>query len=146
MKDKKNTMKNAGFTMIELMAVLIILGLLGGMVVARFSGKGDDAKVTTTKASLKVLHNLIIQFKMDSGRYPYPEEGLDVLLNQPMDVENYPQGGYIEATEIGTDGWGREFIYEEYPESGKPFVIKSRGHDGEIGGEDYNTDLLSTDR
>jgi general secretion pathway protein G len=146
MKDRRNTKKNSGFTMIELMAVLIIMGLLFAVVAGKFVSQTDDARVRTTKASLKTLHSLVTQFKMDSTRYPFAEEGLDVLINQPMGVENYPEGGYIETTEIGTDGWGREFIYEEYPESGKPFVIKSLGADGEPGGEKYDADLLSTDR
>jgi general secretion pathway protein G len=82
---------------------------------------------------------------MDTGRFPSEEMGLEELLEQPGDVENYEPGGYLETTEIPKDGWGNEFIYELFPESGKPFVIKSLGADGEEGGEDYDTDLHSTD-
>ena len=67
-------------------------------------------------------------------------------IEAPPDVTNWQPGGYLDTTEVPTDGWGREFIYELYPESGKPFVIKSLGADGLDGGEDYNADLLSTDR
>ena len=134
-----------GFTMVELMAVLIIIGLLATLVVTKVATKIDQARVTTTKANLKILHSSVNQFKMDTNRFPSEEMGLEELLEQPSDVENYEPGGYLETTEIPKDGWGNEFIYELFPESGKPFVIKSLGADGEEGGEDYDTDLHSTD-
>ena len=142
----RNNRKN-GFTMVELMAVLIILGLLATAVVLNFAGRVDDARVKTTKANLKLLHNAVLQFKMDTGRYPSEEEGLDVLIEKPADVKNYSTGGYLETTEIPTDGWGNDFVYIRYPESGKPFAIKSYGADGEDGGEEgsLDQDLYSTD-
>jgi len=142
---KAKTETRKGFTMVELMAVLIIIGLLATLVVTKVATKIDQARVTTTKANLKVLHSSVNQFKMDTGRFPSEEMGLEELLEQPSDVENYEPGGYLETTEIPKDGWGNDFIYELFPESGKPFVIKSLGADGEEGGEDYDTDLHSTD-
>ena len=134
-----------GFTMIELMAMLIIIGLLATLVVTKVASQIDRARVTTTKANLKMLHAQVNQFKMDTGRFPTEEEGLMALIEQPSDVISYESGGYLETTEITRDGWGDDFIYEVFPESGKPFVIKSFGADGEEGGEDYDADLLSTD-
>ncbi len=142
---KAKTETRKGFTMVELMAVLIIIGLLATLVVTKVATKIDQARVTTTKANLKILHSSVNQFKMDTGRFPSEEMGLEELLEQPSDVENYEPGGYLETTEIPKDGWGNDFIYELFPESGKPFVIKSLGADGEEGGEDYDTDLHSTD-
>ena len=144
MKEKKRNVRK-GFTMVELMAVLIILGLLAAVVVRNFVGQTDRARVTTTKANLKLLHMSVNQFKMDTGRFPAEEEGLVILIEPPSDVENWQPGGYLETTEIPKDGWGNDFIFELYPESGKPFVIRSLGADGEEGGEDYEADLLSTD-
>ena len=143
-------MKNArtvrsGFTMIELMAILIIISLLATLVATKVVSKIDQAKVTTTKANLKVLHSAANQFKMDTGRFPSEDMGLIELVEQPSDVSGYEPGGYIETTDIPRDAWGNDFIYERYPESGKPFVIKSFGADGEEGGEDYDADLHSTD-
>lgn len=135
----------AGFTMVELMAMLIIIGLLATLVVTKVASQIDRARVTTTKANLKILHSAVNQFKMDSGRFPSEDVGLMELIEQPSDVTNYEQGGYIETTELPRDGWGEEFIYELYPESGKPFVIKSFGADKEEGGESYDADLYSTD-
>jgi len=135
----------SGFTMVELMAVLIILGLLATLVVRKFATQVDKARVTTTRANLKALHSAVMQFKMDTGRFPTEEEGLSVLVEEPTDVIGYEPGGYLESTELPKDAWGRDFIYQRYPESGKEFAIISRGADGEEGGEGYDADLFSTD-
>jgi general secretion pathway protein G len=142
---KRKRVVRYGFTMLELMAVLIIIGLLATLVVTKVASKIDQARVTTTVANLKILHAAVNQFKMDTGRFPTEEEGLKALIEQPSDVKNWEPGGYLETTQIPKDGWGNDFIFELYPESGKPFVIKSLGADGEEGGEGYNADLLSTD-
>ena len=135
-----------GFTMIELMAVLIILGLLATVLVRNFMGSTDKARVITTKANLKILHAAVMQYKMDTGQFPTEEEGLMALIEPPSEVEELAEpGGYLETTEITKDGWGNEFYYELYPESGKSFVIISWGADGEEGGEGYDADLYSTD-
>jgi general secretion pathway protein G len=143
-KKKKRRMKR-GFTMVELMAMLIIIGLLATLVVTKVADQIDKARVTTTKANLKALHAKVNEFKMDTGRYPTEEEGLLALIEQPSDVISYPEGGYLETTDIPTDAWGNEFYFELFPESGKPFVIISWGADGEEGGEGYDYDLMSTD-
>ena len=139
-----NKMRKA-FTLVELMAILVIIGLLAAVVATNVIGKIDKAKVTATKVSLKVLHGAVTQFMLDTGRFPNEDVGLDELLEQPDDVENWDPSGYLETTEIPEDGWGREFIYERFPESGKAFVIISLGADGEDDGEGYDTDLYSTD-
>jgi general secretion pathway protein G len=131
--------------MVELMAVLIILGLLFAVVVGNFVGHTDKARVITTRASLKSLQSFVNQFKMDTGRFPTEDEGLQALIVQPTDVTGWQTGGYLDTTKLPTDGWGNEFIYELQPESGRPFVVKSLGADGQEGGEGYDADLLSTD-
>ena len=145
MKTKRYTNTKKAFTMVELMAVLIILGLLFGLVANKVTNQIDKARVTTTKANLKLLHTSVNQFKMDTGRFPDEDAGLIELIEKPGDIEGYEPGGYLETTEIPKDGWGREFLYERFPESGKAFVIISLGADGEEGGEEYDADLYSTD-
>ena len=139
------SMVRKGFTMVELMAMLIIIGLLATLVVTKVATQIDKARVTTTKANLKLLHAAVNQFKMDTSRYPTEETGLLELLEKPSDVTNYQEGGYIESTDIPKDAWGNEFQYFLNPESGKPFVIISYGADGKEGGEGYDADLYSTD-
>jgi len=143
-KRERKKRVRSGFTMIELMAMLIIIGLLATLVVTKVAGNIDKARVTTTKANLKMLHAAITQFKMDTVRYPTDEEGLTVLIEDPGD-EGWEPGGYLETTEIPKDAWRNEFYYELEPASGKPFVIISFGADGEEGGEGYDADLSSTD-
>ncbi len=139
---KRNKHLRYGFTMVELMAMLIIIGLLATLVVTKVATKIDQARITTTKANLKILHSAVNQFKMDTGRFLTEELGLLELIEMPNDVIIWEPGGYLETTGLPLDGWGNEYQYELYPESGKQFVIRSFGPDGEEGTED---DLLSTD-
>ncbi len=131
-----------GFTMVELMAVLIIIGLLATLVGTKVLKQIEKAKFATTKANLKTLHTAVMHFYMDTQRFPTEEEGLLVLVESMGDIEGYDLDGYLEQTEIPKDGWKNEFIYERFPESGRQFEIRSVGPDGEEGTED---DLLSTD-
>jgi general secretion pathway protein G len=134
-----------GFTLIEIMAVVVIVGLLATLGAMAFFGRVEKARVITTKANLKMLHSAVAQFKMDTGRYPTEEEGLSVLIEQPSDVKGYQPGGYLDSTTVPKDAWSNDFVYVAYPESGKPYVIVSYGADGQEGGEDYDNDLYSTD-
>jgi general secretion pathway protein G len=108
-------------------------------------GQIDRAKVKTTMASLKTLHTAVIQFKMDTGRYPSEDQGLWELVEEPTDVMDWIPGGYIETTDIPLDAWNNEFEYMLDPGTGKAFVVISYGADGQEGGEDYDADLYSTD-
>jgi general secretion pathway protein G len=137
--------KKKAFTLVELMAVLLIIALLAGVAARNFMGTTEKAKVTTTKATLKMLHGAVIMFKLDTGRYPTEDMGLLELVEQPTDVTGWAQGGYLETTSVPQDAWKNDFVYQLNPESGKPFVIISYGADGKEGGEGYDYDLYSTD-
>ncbi len=141
--ERRKCVRN-GFTMVELMAMLIIIGLLATVVVKKVSSQIDRARITTTKTNLKMLHSAVNQFRMDTGQYPSEDMGLLDLVQQPMDLPEgvWQTGGYLETTDVPPDGWGNEFLFQLYPESGKQFVIISFGPDGEEGTED---DLYSTD-
>lgn len=141
-KQKRRNTK--GFTMVELMAMLIIIGLLATVVVKKVASQVDKARITTTKTNLKILHSAVNIFRMDTGQYPSEDMGLLDLIEQPMDLPEgvWQTGGYLETTDLSLDAWGNEFVFQLYPESGKQFVIISFGPDGEEGTED---DLYSTD-
>jgi general secretion pathway protein G len=127
------------------MAVIIIIGLLATVAATNFLGKTEAAKVKVTQANLKALHQAVLMFKLDTGRYPSEEEGLLELVVEPTDTVGWEPGGYLASTDIPQDGWKYDFIYQLNPESGKAFVIISYGDDGEPEGEDYSADLYSTD-
>jgi len=133
-----------GFSIVELMAVIVIMGLLAGLVAVNVIGKIDQARVTSTKANLKLLHGAVTQFKLDTARYPTEDEGLYALMEEPSDVMGWATGGYLDTTELPLDGWGNEFYYMLNPESGKPFVIISYGADGQEGGVGNDKDIYST--
>jgi len=136
-----------GFTIIEIMAVVIIIGILASIVAFNVFGKVEDARIKATKASLGVLDDAVTQFKLDTGRFPTEEEGLNALVEKPTDVMNYPQDGYLKTRTVPKDSWGHDFIYRLNPEKGGPFEIVSYGADGEEGGEadTPNADLSSRD-
>ncbi|MHC4659674.1 MAG: type II secretion system protein GspG, partial [Planctomycetota bacterium] len=107
---------------------------------------GDKDPITTTKANLRILHSAVNKFKMDTGRFPTEEEGLQALVEKPRGVTNYPLGGYLDTTEVPKDAWSNDFVYQRLPEHTKPFfTIISYGADGQQGGTGYNKDLYSTD-
>ncbi|NLH17671.1 MAG: type II secretion system major pseudopilin GspG [Phycisphaerae bacterium] len=140
-----NRKNRSAFTLVEIMAVVIIIGLLAAVAAKNFMGQTDRARVKTTQATLKVLQEQIMMFKLDTGRYPTEEEGLKALIEQPSDVENWEPAGYLQSTTVPKDAWNNEFVYQLNPESGKPFVVISYGADGQEGGEGYDADLFSTD-
>ena len=143
----KQIRKKKGFTLVELMAVLLIVALLAGLAAKSFMGQTEKAKVIATKADLKTLHAAVNMFKLDTGRYPSEDMGLIELVEEPTDVEGWNPEGYLESTEVPQDAWDNDFIYMLNPESGKPFVIISYGADGKEGGEENTPDwdLWSTD-
>ncbi|MEJ5259200.1 MAG: type II secretion system major pseudopilin GspG [Anaerohalosphaeraceae bacterium] len=140
---KHTNRRTKGFTLVEIMAVVLILALLMGIAAKNFIGMTDKARVTTTKATLKQLHQAVNMFKLDTGRYPTEEEGLRALIEPPSDVTGWT--GYLETTDVPKDAWKNDLVYILNPESGKPFVIISYGADGKEGGEGYDADLYSTD-
>jgi general secretion pathway protein G len=142
-KNREN--RYSGFTILEIMAVVIIIGILASMVAFNVFGKVEDAKIRATKASLKVLDDAVTLFKLDTGRFPTEEEGLKALVEKPTDVTGYSEGGYLKTKTVPKDAWGNEFIYHLNPESGQPFEVMSYGADGQEGGEGKNADLRSTD-
>ena len=131
--------------MVELMAVLIIIGLLAAAAVGTFMSQIDRAKVRTTEASLKTLQTAVIQFKMDTGRFPSEDIGLWELVEEPTDVMDWIPGGYLESNDIPLDAWNNEFIYLLNPGTGKAFEIISYGADGQEGGEGLDADISSRD-
>lgn len=132
--------RNAGFTLIELMVVMIILGLLAALVAPRFVGKVGKAKVKTAKAQIELLGSALDDFRLDNGRYPTTEEGLDALRHKPPGLPNW-DGPYLPK-EVPLDPWGRPYHYKCPGEHGD-YDLFSYGKDGVQGGEKENQDIVS---
>lgn len=125
--------KRRGFTLLELMIVIVILGLIAGLVGLKLIKRGEEAKLTVTKVQMKNLEDALNLYKLHNSRYPTTEQGLKALVEKP-DVDPIPKnwkGPYIEK--VPTDAWGNEFIYVS---DGKHFTLISPGPDGEEGTDD----------
>ncbi|MFK3916588.1 type II secretion system major pseudopilin GspG [Psychrobacter sp. NPDC078501] len=129
----------AGFTLIEIMVVIVILAILAGLVVPKVVGQSDKARVKTTETALATVSNALDMYKVDNSRYPTTAQGLEALTTPPADAKNYPEGGYIKGG-YPTDGWENEMQYIGPPEA-QPYNLFSLGADGQVGGEGLDADI-----
>ena len=133
-----------GFTLVEIMVVVIIIGVLATLVIANVVGQGDKAKIKATKAILSTVAQQLDIFKMDHGRYPDSLEDLQTPPNYITKTENWPQGGYLREQPI--DGWGNKLVYRRSTSAlGRQFDLLSYGADNREGGEGPDSDILFGD-
>ncbi|MEN3033928.1 MAG: type II secretion system major pseudopilin GspG [Aquificaceae bacterium] len=123
-----------GFTLVELLVVVIILGILAALVVPRVIGRVDEARVEATRVQLKAIKDALEQYKLDNGQYPTTEQGLKALVEKPMSPPS-PQRWRQYLEKVPKDGWDRDFIYIS-PGLGRAFELRSTGPDGKEGTED----------
>lgn len=136
----------AGFTLIELMVVIIILGLLAAIVMPRVVGQADEARYEQAKVQMRILEDALKRYKLDNGHYPTTEQGLDALVREPTVgtvPRNWQEGGYLDKPELPIDPWGNEYIYISPGQYGPDYDIISLGADGVEGGEGYDEDIQS---
>lgn len=134
-------LKQSGFTLIEVMVVIVILGILAALIVPNVIGQGDKARVGTTKSVLSTTASALDLFKLDNARYPTTQEGLDALIHKPATAKTWPEGGYIKGG-MPKDGWGADLQYIAPGSDGKPFDLYSFGADGKEGGEGNDADIV----
>jgi len=137
--------KTRGFTLIELMVVIVILGILAGLIVPRIMGRPEEAKQIKAKMQIESLETALKLYKLDNGMYPSTEQGLQALVELPETGDlpkKWRQGGYLEKGKVPKDPWGNEFIYLSSGVHGD-YDILSYGADGVPGGEDKNMDINS---
>ena len=130
--------REAGFTLIEMMVVIVIIGLIAGLAIVQLSSRADKAKVETTKARLQALAGAIDSFKLELNRYPERIEDT-VFMPSDIDPKKWPPGGFLKL--VPKDGWDRDFIYRRPGTRGQPYDLISYGEDGREGGEGYAEDL-----
>ncbi len=130
-----------GFTLIELLVVLVILGLLAGLVGPQVINYLGGAKSDSTQLQIRDLVASLDLYRLDVGRYPSTEEGLQALVEAPPGVSNW-NGPYLRKKQVPKDSWGNEYHYRAPGEHGS-FDLYSLGADNAEGGEDENKDLVS---
>jgi general secretion pathway protein G len=130
----------SGFTLIELLVVVIIIGLLASLVAPKFFGKLGTSRQNTAKAQIELFGAALDEFRLDNGRYPSSEEGLEGLREKPEGLENW-SGPYLPKA-IPKDPWGRSYVYTA-PGEHYDYDLVSYGSDGEPGGEGEDADVVS---
>ena len=136
---------NSGFSLIELMVVVIILGILAMYIGPKLMGRTEQAKEVQTRVQIEGLETALKLYKLDNGVYPTTEQGLQALVERPDAenvLQNWRRGGYLEKGKVPKDPWGNEFIYLS-PGIQGDYDITSYGADGVPGGEDENKDINS---
>jgi len=127
-----------GFTLLELLVVVAIIGLLVGYVAPRYFGQIGKSEVTTAKAQIDALDKALDQYRLDTGRYPSTELGLNALVQRPQDEPKW-NGPYLKKA-VPLDPWGKPYLYRAPGEKGDVDII-SLGKDGQPGGSGENADI-----
>lgn len=133
----------AGFTLIEIMVVIVILGLLAALVVPKLIGRTEEAKKTQSRVQIRSVEQALELFKLDNGFFPTTDQGLEALVRMPdsgRSPKNYRKGGYLDR--VPKDPWGNAYVYVS-PGSHGDYDISSYGADGAPGGEGEDADINS---
>ena len=137
------TSRQRGMTLIEILVVLVLIGIVLGIVGGNFIGKGEKAKSDAAKIEIGQISQTLDLYKLEIGRYPTTQEGLQALVAAPAGVTNW-NGPYWKKTTVPKDPWGNEYKYTS-PGQTAPYEIVSLGADGKEGGDGTNKDISSAD-
>lgn len=129
-------MDKRGFTLIEVLVVIVVLGILAAIIVPRITGRLDEAKIEATKVQMKAIRDALEQYRLDNGFYPTTEQGLRALVEKPT-VPPIPPRWRQYMEKVPKDAWGRDFIYIS-PGVNHPYELRSVGPDGK---EDTQDDI-----
>jgi len=134
----------AGMTLIEILVVLVLIGVVLGIVGGNFIGKGEKAKADAPRIEIGQISQTHDLYKLEVGRYPTTQEGLQALITAPAGVTNW-NGPYWKRNTVPKDPWGNEYKYTSPAANGAPYEVVSYGADGKEGGEGPNKDISSND-
>ena len=138
---RADLLRSRGFTLIEIMVVVIIIGLLASVVILNIIPNVDKAKVNKARQDIQSLETALSMFYLDNSKYPTSEQGLQALVTQPNDptIRNWKPGGYVQR--LSKDPWGNDYQYVYPGTHGKPYDLFTLGADGQPGGEGVNADI-----
>jgi general secretion pathway protein G len=142
MSNATSQRRNRGMTLIEILVVLVLIGIVLGIVGGNFIGKGEKAKADAAKIEIGQIAQTLDLYKLEVGRYPTTQEGLQALISAPAGAANW-NGPYWKKQSVPKDPWGNEYKYMS-PGSKGPYEITSLGADGKEGGEGPDKDITST--
>jgi general secretion pathway protein G len=130
-----------GFTLIEIMVVVVIIGLLAAVIVPTVINKVDEARVAKAKQDIQSLETALTMFRLDNSKYPTTEQGLASLVTQPTDpsIKHWRPGGYLQR--VSKDPWGNDYQYVYPGTHGGEYDLFSFGADGQPGGEGIDADI-----
>jgi general secretion pathway protein G len=136
--------RESGFTLIEIMVVVVILAVLGALVVPKILENVDKARVTRAASDIRAIQTALDLYRLDNFKYPTTEQGLQALVTQPTDpsITNYRSGGYLAS--LPKDPWNNPYQYVSPGAGGRDYDITSYGRDGKPGGEGYDADISTT--
>lgn len=136
----RSARRMSGFTLIEIMVVVIIIGLLAAIVAPQVIGRIDDAQITKAQADISAIEDAMKFYRLDNFTYPSTEQGIEALVRQPNDpsIRNWKPGGYLDG--LPTDPWGNEYLYLNPGNNGE-IDIYTLGRDGRPGGEGIDADI-----
>ncbi len=135
----------SGFTLIELMVVIVIIAILAAFVTPKLLHRVDEARITEARIQIKNIETSLRLFKADNGFYPSTEQGLQSLITQPeigQIPDNFRPGGYMEKRTLPRDPWDRQYLYIS-PGMEGDYDIISYGADGRQGGDKYDADIIN---
>jgi general secretion pathway protein G len=139
-RSRKREAKNqVGFTLLELLVVMVIIGLLASYVAPRFFDQVGKSEVKTTRAQMDAFDKALGAYRLDTGRYPSNEQGLRALVERPSDEARW-SGPYLSKA-LPADPWGRPYVYRNPGHNGREFELLSLGKDGKPGGSGLDSDL-----
>jgi general secretion pathway protein G len=139
----------AGFTLLEILVVVMIITILATIVGLNLAKEPGKARIAKAKATIGILKTGLQRYRMDNGRLPTQEQGLQALCTKPERPpvpEQYPDGGYLDNAQVPLDPWKREYVYLCPGPGNEAFLIVSYGADGEPGGKDEDADITSNDQ
>jgi len=134
--------RERGFTLIEIMVVVVILGILAALVAPNVMRRIDDAQIAKVNQDLQSFETALNLFKMDNFKYPSTDQGLKALVTQPNDptIRNWKPGGYLNGNQVRKDPWNNDYIYVNPGTHGNEYDLFTLGADGQEGGEGVNAD------